>query len=243
MAKAEARAERRSLLLTRPEPQARRFAAQVHQRFGPRISVVISPLMQVRFFAPALSLSGIAALVLSSETGVAAAAALLGRDVPIGCFCVGQRTAEAARAQGWRVDQTAPTAEDLIAALAASGTRGPLLHLHGLHVAGDLAGGLNRAGIETVSAVIYEQQQLPPTAEMTALLAGLAPVIVPLFSPRSALLFQQAAAGAQAPLHIAALSPAVAGALTMRVARCVTAAKPDGENLLDAIASLMPGPR
>ncbi len=239
MVLSDAQANRPTLLLTRPQPQSLRFATELRHRFGTEWRMVISPLMQMRFLAPAMDPSAYAGVIFSSETGVAAVAALMAQT-SARCYCVGQRTATAARAQGWNVMLTGPDAVGLAAAIIAAGTQGPLLHFHGQHVAGNLTQGLISAGIETVSAVIYDQQAQPPTPEMLALLAGFAPVLVPLFSPRAAQLFRQAASGVQAPLWVAALSPAVAEALSLPVARLVVAARPDGDAMLDAVAALLP---
>lgn len=238
MVLSDARANKPILLLTRPQPQSLRFAAELRQRFGTEWRMVISPLMQMRFLAPAMDPSAFAGVIFSSETGVAAVAAPLAQT-GARCYCVGQRTAAAARVRGWNVVLTGPDAGGLAAVITAAGTQGPLLHFHGLHVAGNLTQRLVSAGLETVSAVVYDQQAQLPTPKMLAVLAGPVPILVPLFSPRSAQLFQQAAAAAQAPLWIAALSPAVAEALSLPVARLVVAAKPTGEAMLDAVAALL----
>ena len=242
MALSDARANRPTLLLTRPQPQSLRFAAELRQRFGSGWPLVIAPLMQMQAIAPAQDPSAFAGVIFSSETGVAAVAAPVAHT-KAQCYCVGQRTATAAGAQGWDVVLTGPDAEGLAAAIIAAGVRGPLLHFQGRHVGGTLDQRLNSAGVETVPAVVYDQQAQPPTAEMVALLAGAAPVLVPLFSPRSAELFQQAATGAQAPLWVAAISPAVADVLSLPVARLVVAANPDGDAMLNAITTLLTGQR
>lgn len=237
MVPTDAKANRPTLLLTRPEPQSQRFAVQVRDRFGRDWPILLSALMQIRFFAPPIDLSSFAGVIFSSENGVAAAAA---GGVPAfaTCYCVGQRTTAAARAQGWDVALSGADSETLASAIIAAQIPGPLLHLHGQHRAGTLAHTLRSAGIQTGSAVIYDQQPRLPTTEAMALLAGTDPVLVPLFSSRSAQLFQQAAASAQAPLWVAALSQAVADTLTLPVARLVVAERPDADALLLAIGAL-----
>jgi uroporphyrinogen-III synthase len=67
------------------------------------------------------------------------------------------------------------------------------------------------------------------------------PVIVPLFSPRTALLFVRSLqTGQTADLRIAALSPAVAdGVRGLAGVRLEIALRPDAEGMLQAIGNLL----
>ena len=132
-----------------------------------------------------------------------------------------------------------------MAAILASGDRGPLLHLRGQETRGDLAERLRSSGIETNETVVYVQEPRPLTVEAIGLLCGMVPVAVPLFSPRTATLFAEAVAALQgaAPLWIAALSPAVASAAaTVGAARLATAPHPDAESLLNALEGVLAAP-
>lgn len=81
---------------------------------------------------------------------------------------------------------------------------------------------------------------MPLTPAARAALSGSAPLLVPLFSPRSAGLMAPEIANARAPLHIAAMSPAVAEALPLQVRGGVAMAPvPDAEGMLQALAGLM----
>lgn len=240
MAQPDAQSNRPTILLTRPAPQSQRFAAEVRHRFGADWPIVISPLMQLQFLDPPKDAAAFAGAIFSSENGVAAVAAS-GMSAGGPCYCVGSRTAAAAEAAGWRVVMTGADAAGLAQAMLAAGSPGPLVHFHGSHVAGNLAERLDSAKTETVSAVIYDQQPQPPTAEALALLAMPAAVVVPLFSPRSALLFQQIAADIRAPLYLATLSQAVAKALTLTPAGMKIAERPDSDGMLQAIEALLGG--
>ena len=234
--------QRPVLLLTRPLPQSQRFAAQFRQRFGADWPVVIAPLMALVAIAPVPDLASFAGLILSSET-TAAMLAGSGQKVTMPCYCVGARTADAARALGARVAAVGQDAADLAGMMTLLAPPGRLVHLCGTHVAGDLANRLNSAGIETVSCVIYDQIDQPLTALALELLAGDEPLVVPLFSPRSAHLFQDQTRASRAPLWVVALSPAVSDALTRQVARHSVADRPDGAAILDALAALISGSR
>ena len=76
----------------------------------------------------------------------------------------------------------------------ATGGEGAFLYLRGRHTSRDLAARLNAGGRTAREQIVYDQRAVPlsPTA-LSALRAG--PVIVPLFSPRTARLFVDAASG------------------------------------------------
>jgi len=226
------------LLLTRPAPQARRFADSAAQRFGDRIRIVSAPLMAAEFLAPDLSFDGIAGLVFTSETGVAGLARLTKRrDLP--AHCVGAATARAARAAGFPVATTASgDAQALVQALR--GQNGPLLWARGVDAAADLVALLAAQGIAAQAALVYRQAAQPPTGAALAALAGDAPVILPLFSPRSARLAAQALPRGEAPILVAAISEAVAeAAAQLAPERIEIAARPDAARMLDAVSALI----
>ena len=101
----------------------------------------------------------------------------------------------------------------------------PCLYCRGLHTRGDLAARLETAGIPTDEVVLYDARPLPLTRAADAVLSGSRPVVLPLFSPRSARLL--AANPIAAPVRAVAISDAVAEAWNgpgdMRVAQEPTA--------------------
>lgn len=230
---------RPTLLLTRPEAQSRRFAAAFRARFGEDWPVIVSPLTGIAFLPCDLPVELPADIVFTSENGVAAFARL-SADRSATAWCVGARTEAAARAAGFATRCGPGDWAGLAALLIADGSVRRVLHPRGVHAAGDLSGTLASAGIETVSAIVYDQVELPPTAEALRLIASPVPVLLPLFSPRSARLAVRAFAGARATLRLAAISPAADSAAAGLPARArVTAARPDGEAMVDALAALI----
>lgn len=226
-----------TVLITRPEPQAQRFAEAVRGRLGKAVPLVLSPLMRIDPEGTAPDLSGIATLIFTSRHGVEAFARLsLRRDLP--CYAVGDATARAARGAGLRAVSCRGDAAALVARMRTDAVPGPCLHLHGAHVAADLAAQLSAAGIATRAQVLYRQQAQGANAAARRLLSGTGPVLVPLFSPRSAKILAENAAG-PAPLFVAALSANVADALPGGVAhRVAVAAQPDAATLLDLLPGL-----
>jgi uroporphyrinogen-III synthase len=225
-----------SVLVTRPRAAAERFAARLRDRIGPDLPIVVSPLMRIDAVPDALPpLAGIGALIVTSRHAVPVAAGAPGAATRP-CYCVGAATAQAARAAGLDPIDGGGTAETLARRIVSDAPRGPLLYLHGDHVASDLAAKLSAAGVETREAVVYRQVATPLSAAATELLAGTAPVVVPLFSPRSAELFF-AATEPRAPLFAAVISRKTAAAIPPGV-RCRVARAPDAEAMLAATASL-----
>lgn len=223
--------------MTRPKPQSARFAGRLRAAH-PDLEIVISPLLVPRFLRPEIP-PGAQALILTSETGAEAARRIAAKvpDLPRRAFCVGGRTAQAASDAGFEASSAAGDAEALLSMILAQHPAPPLLHLHGRETRGDLAERLSSAGIETFSAVAYEQNLHPLTPEGVALLQGAAPVVAPVFSPRSALALvaEYARIGGSAPLIPVAISPAAA--VAFRGTDVTIAARPDGEAMLAAISS------
>ncbi len=230
---------RPTLLLTRPEAQSRRFAAAFRARFGEDWPVVVSPLTGIDFLPADLPATLPADIVFTSENAVAAFACLFA-DRSQTAWCVGTRTEAAAQAAGFATRRGPGDWMGLAQALIAAENVRRVLHPHGVHAAGDLPGMLGSAGIETVSVVLYDQIALPPAPEARRLIASPLPVLLPLFSPRSARLAARAFAGARAPLRLAAISPAAdSAAAGLPATARVIAARPDGEAMLDALAALI----
>ena len=228
------------VLLIRPAEQSRRFADQMAARFGDRVAAMIAPLIAPRFLTVAPPPAE--ALILTSETGVEAARRIVaqGPGLPRQVWCVGDRTAEAARDAGFAATSAGGDAEALIRLILAARPAGPMLHLRGAEARGDIAARLTQAGIPTRDSIAYVQEPQTLGDPAKTLLQGDRPLILPLFSPRSALLFH-AAARPRAPVFIAALSPAVAAAAQHRPAPAGlrTAAQPDAKAMRDTLADLL----
>ncbi len=228
-----------TLLLTRPAPAATRFAAELEAETGAFALTVVSPVLDIVPRGAVPDLPDGAALAFTSENAVALAATQ--RD-PGGrrAWCVGARTAEAARAAGYDAVTAGGDAGALAALLFAQPPAGEIVHLSGAHQRGDLAERLSEAGLPARRVVIYDQVPRPLSPAAGKALKGPRPVLVPLFSPRSAALVSSGAAAARAPLLVAALSPAVAEAWKGPAPRGVAIAeRPEAGALIAAIARLL----
>ena len=214
------------VLITRPEPGASELAAELRGLAG----AIVSPLMRIEMREVVVP-EGTRALVLTSANGARA----LGpwRGGPRLAWCVGDRTAAEAAALGYEARSAGGDADALVALLAARGA-GPLLHVRGTHARGEVAARLTAAGLPCAEAVAYDQPFVPLTRAARAALAGPDPLVVPLYSPRAARRLAELAGNAAAPLHIIALSPAVAAA-AHPLGPALVAERPDARAMLNAV--------
>lgn len=224
------------LLLTRPREASERFARVLEAR-GLRFRAVISPLFSIAVQGPLPDASAMRGLIFTSANGVEAWRALGGRtDLP--AWCVGDATAAAARSAGMMAQSAGGTADDLVGWLADSRPPVPLLHLHGTNARGAVADRLTAAGLPCFSAVIYDQPAQPLTPEAGAALAGDAPVVAPVFSPRTGKLLAEQPV--KAPLLVAAMSEAVAKTLaSLHKRELKVARRPESEAMTDVVCDLL----
>ena len=220
------------ILLTRPAPASARFAARLAVAH-PQVEVLISPLQEVRMLDWTRPAQAAAALIFTSQTAVlaAAAAGLGGR-----AYCVGNQTAEAAERAGFDASSAGGDAAALTARITTDGPR-HLWHLHGPSTTGDVAGTLRAAGFTVSEAVVYDLIALPLTAAAQAALTGPRPILLPIFSPRSAARLAEVLTLATAPLTLLGLSAAVDHAASAIPARHRHIAKrPDADGMLEIVA-------
>ena len=220
------------LVLTRPTEASRRFSLEVQKKMGLDISVIISPLLEI-VQLPAKIESRNKALVLTSANAVSGAVRL-GFRSGTKAFCVGAKTAEAAQEAGFQTLSADGNADDLVSLIADLNPATPLVHVRGEHTRGNVANRLSNLGFPCESVTTYRQAIRPPTETLLSALLGDEPLLVPLFSPRSALIFGLVEE-IRAPLHIIAISQAVAsevadlGVDTVRVID-----KPDAQSMVAA---------
>lgn len=173
--------------------------------------------------------------IFSSSNGVAHAPAGLGRSA----YCVGEATTSAALAKGWRAEMRGTTADSLVASLIQNPPHGRMVHMSGTHTRGDIAARLEAHGMQVETVAVYDQVAQKLSTEALALLASAHPVIVPLFSPRTAKLFSCEAHGC-ANVHVIAFSKAVAQSLDRAsYATVALSSAPDSTAMQAAIASVL----
>ncbi|MGB0902607.1 uroporphyrinogen-III synthase [Halocynthiibacter sp.] len=219
------------VLLTRAKTQSERFA---NGFCADNAEFIIAPLMQIeRINADFPPHDG--DFVLTSENAV-----MTLPDIYHGtgrrAYCVGKRTALAAGTVGFDAVSADGNAHDLHDLIVKTHKNKNLLHLSGEHLANDTLTDI--PGLQRI--VTYKQTALPADPKVQKLLSGEAPVIVPLFSPRSARLFFSAYPEITAPIHVVAISAATAETVANRAATKIgIAARPDADNMKKMVADLI----
>lgn len=231
----DAHAARPCILLTRPRAQATRFAerlAQIPAIASVRPEVIVSPLMAVVGHPPPTQWPDGAAAIFTSQNGVAFAGPGEGRKA----WCVGQRTTVIAREAGFEAQCGGADADALVATLLEERPTAPVLHLHGTHLRGDVVARLRQGGLRAAGHLAYAQTALAPDACFAEALDK-PRVIVPLFSPRSAQLFADAAGPPRPGAWIIALSQAVLSTLPPTWQSVTSKAHaPDADAMIAALA-------
>jgi uroporphyrinogen-III synthase len=234
------------VLITRPEREATALA----QALGARgHSPVIAPFFRLQVLHPpadfAASLADSQAVLVTSANGARALAeATEQRSKPI--YAVGDTTAATAEGLGFT---TVTSASGDAAALSnliqqrLDPTNGPLLHVTGADVAGDLA----PEGFEVRRIVLYEARvadTLPESAR--AALEARAIDVATFFSPRASETFVRLVTEAKLAdtcrsVTALAISPAAAEPLAaLPFAATVAAERPTRQSVLDEIDRLPP---
>lgn len=203
------------LLLTRPEPASRRFADQA-AHFG--LQVVISPVLQITPVPhDGARLQAAKALVFTSENAVPFVGPGRGRRA----ICVGPHTAAVATAAGFDAIAGPGDAIRLEPMLRDLGPG--WLHPHGTHIA---------RAMPVEGVAVYDQLPVSLNQAASDILSGVRPVVLPLFSPRSARILSQQAQQARAPLWIVPISQAAADAWQAPAAHVSVAPTPDASGIL-----------
>jgi uroporphyrinogen-III synthase len=153
----------------------------------------VSPVLDINFRARIdVDLTGTQAIVFTSANGVRAwGPRRPERDLPV--FAVGDATADAARDIGFKKVFTAKGDVEALARLIIRKLKpadGDLLHVRGIHVAGDLNGALKPHGFRVHDAIGYGAVAVDTLGEeaIAAIVSG-APVSVLIHSARSAKTF------------------------------------------------------
>jgi len=168
----------RKIWITRTQPGAEATADRVralgHAAF-------VSPLLEVRTLDDArLDLEGVGALAFTSANGVRAFAERT-PDRALRVFAVGEATAAAARAAGFKTVLHTQGDVEVMARSLVDRRReiaGAILHPGATEPAGDLVGALARFQIAARAVAVYETVPAEPAASLLEALPGLDDVLI-----------------------------------------------------------------
>lgn len=161
--------------------------------------MICSSLIEIEFLPNTPISAKNSEVIFTSVNGVNACQGSSNR-----AFCVGEKTTRAARDAGFDALSANGNAADLIDLITRK-AKGPLIHIRGEHSRGDIA-----KQLQCEEVIAYKQVAKPLSNEARKLLCGEQLVILPLFSPRTARLFIAEMGDVVAPIHIIAISDAVA---------------------------------
>ncbi|MBT7955916.1 MAG: hypothetical protein HN731_12045 [Rhodospirillaceae bacterium] len=233
------------VLVTRPGEDGTALAELLGAR---GVESVVEPLLAIKQIeGPALALEGVQAFLLTSANGVRALARRTDRrDIPV--YAVGDATATTARGTGFTQVHSAAGNVETLAELVAELLKaedGPLLHVAGSAVAGDLIGLVEAAGFECKREVLYEAaNERSLTSSTIAAIKDNHIEAVTLYSPRSAEIFVELIRKARLVrscrnMLAICLSQAVADKISeLHWLDIHIAAEPNQEALLDLVAAL-----
>lgn len=226
------------LIVTRPAAQSASFAAEIAALWDGPLRIIQSPLIEIVFCAPRMDQPD--AVILTSANGVAAARLL---DLPKGltAWCVGTKTAQIAENAGFDPVIGPGDAARLTDIIIADAPKGRLAHIRGQHARGDICAKLTAAGLDCQDVIAYDQKALPLSPEAVVALAGTDPVVLPLFSPRTATILVRQGPFA-APVHGVAISEAARDVPGMQHLTDIRlAARPDNVAMIDATIAALRG--
>ena len=199
---------------------------------------VVAPVLQVRFLAATVDLTGVGALAFTSANAVRAFARLAERrDLPV--FAVGAATAAAAGEASFADVRSADGDVGALGRLIAgnrSAFDGVVLHPGAAELAGDLCGDLERSGVRARAQAIYETASMAVPEDFLAGLETLDAALI--HSPRAAARVAEILHGVPAR-HLAAYgvsADALAPLKTLALGPRIAATLPNEDALLSLLA-------
>ncbi len=233
------------VLVTRPGDDGTALAELLGAR---GVGSVVEPLLAIKQIeGPPLELDGVQAFLLTSANGVRALARRTDRrEIPV--YAVGDATAATARGSGFTQVHSAAANVEPLAELVKEILKpadGPLLHVAGSTVAGDLIGLVEAAGFKCTREVIYDViNKRSLTSSTIAAIKENHIEAVTLYSPRSAEIFVELIRKARLvrscrSMIVICLSQAVADKIgELHWQDIHIAAEPNQDALLDLVTEL-----
>lgn len=225
------------VLVVRPSEQAARTAQRIAALGHQSLLAPVLEIVPTGARIPGLTVD----LVLATSARAFADVFLSGALLALPLHCVGEKTAQAARAAGFLVAESAENSEALAVALLKPGQSKSALYLAGRERRPELETMLRQGGWKVQIVETYAAQPVAalPDEVKTALAAGEIDAVLH-YSPRSAALFTALAGTAAARAAHFCLSAEVAKALRQALPKTplpkiAIASHPDEESLLSLL--------
>ncbi len=145
--------------------------------------IKIEPVLKVVPYSKWIAPSSDKTLIFSSSNAVRCAAENL-EPTYYRAFCIGQYTTQCAQSFGFDASYAGQSVQDFLIHFAPK--EKSFVHLRGEHTTTDLRVHLQGIGCEAESIIVYDQVELKWPNKTVEYLVGGTPVVLPLFSSRSA---------------------------------------------------------
>lgn len=223
------------LLLTRPEGGNERFCLNIEHLLG-QCEILDNPLQKIEFLETLIEVKEESILIFTSINGLRASEKYNLRNKK--CFVVGENTRKIATSAGYEVLASSSDQENLLKLIKLKNPTESMVHIRGKHTAGNLCDSLKNNDFSCFEITGYNQQPLKIKKQIFHKVKSGRPVILPIFSPRSAklLLNELDLTG----FHVAAMSEAVSKELgSVDLADLVISEKPDLISMQEATLAIL----
>ena len=223
------------LLLTRPLGGNERFCLKIkHLLYS--CEILDSPIQKIDFLPSLGKVNKNSVLIFTSANGLRAANKqnLLNKK----CFVVGANTKKIAVSFGYDVLGFSKDQENLLKLIKSKKPTESMVHIRGKHTVGNLCDALKRNQFSCLDIIGYNQEPLKIKKQNLQKIHSGRPVILPIFSSRSAELLQSNLD--LTGFNVIAISEAVAKIITgVELGELVISKKPDLNSMQEATLAIL----
>ena len=223
------------LLLTRPLGGNERFCLKIkHLLYS--CEILDNPIQKIDFLPSLGKVNKNSVLIFTSANGLRAAKKhnLINKK----CFVVGANTKKIAVSFGYDVLGFSKDQENLLKLIKSKKPTESMVHIRGKHTVGNLCDALKRSQLSCLDIIGYNQEPLKIKKQNLQKIHSGRPVILPIFSSRSAELLQSNLD--LTGFNVIAISEAVAKIITgVELGELVISKKPDLNSMQEATLAIL----
>ena len=223
------------LLLTRPLGGNERFCLKIkHLLYS--CEILDNPIQKIDFLPSLRKVNKNSVLIFTSANGLRAAKKhnLINKK----CFVVGANTKKIAVSFGYDVLGFSKDQENLLKLIKSKKPTESMVHIRGKHTVGNLCDALKRSQFSCLDIIGYNQEPLKIKKQNLQKIQSGRPVILPVFSTRSAELLQSNLD--LTGFNVIAISEAVAKVVTgVELGELVISKKPDLNSMQEATLAIL----
>ena len=223
------------LLLTRPLGGNERFCLKIkHLLYS--CEILDNPIQRIDFLPSLSKVNKNSLLIFTSANGLRAAKKhnLINKK----CFVVGANTKKIAVSFGYDVLGFSKDQENLLKLIKSKKPTESMVHIRGKHTVGNLCDALKRNQFSCLDIIGYNQEPLKIKKQNLQKIHSGRPVILPIFSSRSAELLQSNLD--LTGFNVIAISEAVAKIVTgVELGELVISKKPDLNSMQEATLAIL----